>query len=64
MMTIKEDTMPITEAFVVAAIVIAFVIFAAVLAWAEHETRHLGQATQQSTSDPQRQAARIRAKAS
>jgi multisubunit Na+/H+ antiporter MnhC subunit len=54
--------MPVAEAFVVAAIVIAFVIFAAVLAWAEHQTRHLGQAAQQSTANPQRRAAPIRAK--
>jgi multisubunit Na+/H+ antiporter MnhC subunit len=54
--------MTVAEAFVVAAIVIAFVIFAVVLAWAEHQTRHLGQAAQQNAANPQRRATPIRAK--
>ena len=37
----KEDVMPAVEAVIVAAIVTAFVIFAGVLAWAEHQTRDL-----------------------
>jgi hypothetical protein len=39
--------MPITEALVVAGIVAAFFIFAAVLAWAEHQTRHLSWPSQE-----------------
>jgi hypothetical protein len=37
----KEDVMPAVDAVIVAAIVTAFVIFAGVLAWAEHQTRDL-----------------------
>ena len=37
----KEDVMPAVDAVIVAAIVAAFVIFAGVLAWAEHQTRDL-----------------------
>jgi hypothetical protein len=33
--------MPAVDAVIVAAIVTAFVIFAGVLAWAEHQTRDL-----------------------
>ena len=33
--------MPAVDAVIVAAIVVAFLIFAGVLAWAEHQTRHL-----------------------
>jgi hypothetical protein len=33
--------MPAVDAVIVAAIVAAFVIFAGVLAWAEHQTRDL-----------------------
>ncbi|MGO9396673.1 MAG: hypothetical protein ACLP19_02360 [Xanthobacteraceae bacterium] len=33
--------MPAVDAVIVAAIVAAFVIFGAVLAWAEHQTRNL-----------------------
>jgi hypothetical protein len=37
----KEDVMPAVDVVIVAAIVAAFVIFAGVLAWAEHQTRDL-----------------------
>ena len=33
--------MPVFDAFVVAAIVVSFVVFGAVLAWAERQTRNL-----------------------
>ena len=38
--------MPIFDAFVVAGIVVVFVVFGAVLAWAERQTRNLPLATQ------------------
>jgi len=41
--------MPVFDAIVVAAIVIAFFIFAVVLAWAEYQTRNLPPATRPST---------------
>lgn len=34
--------MPITSIIILAAIVSAFMVFAAVLAWGERQTRHLG----------------------
>jgi hypothetical protein len=34
--------MPITSIIILATIVSAFVVFAAVLAWGERQTRHLG----------------------
>jgi hypothetical protein len=40
-MTKKRDVMPAVDAVIVAAIVAAFVIFAGVLAWVEHQTRDL-----------------------
>ena len=54
--------MPIIDAFIVAAIVTVFLIFGAVLAWAEYQTRHLAQAAQQSAAG-KREAAAIHAKA-
>jgi multisubunit Na+/H+ antiporter MnhC subunit len=44
--------MPIVDALIATAIAIAFIIFAAVLAWAERQTRHSGQPAQQSTASP------------
>ena len=38
--------MPITSVLIVSAIVLAFVVFAAVLAWSEHQTRHWRQSDQ------------------
>lgn len=35
--------MSTVDAFIIAVIVMAFAVFAAVLAWAEHRTRHSGQ---------------------
>jgi hypothetical protein len=35
----KESTMPIENAVIIAAIVAAFLGFAVVLAWTEHQTR-------------------------
>jgi cell division protein FtsN len=40
-MTKKERAMPAVDAVIVAAIIAAFVIFAAVLTWAEHRTKNL-----------------------
>jgi len=37
----KEEAMPVIDAVIVAAVVAAFVIFGAVLAWADYQTRHL-----------------------
>jgi hypothetical protein len=39
--TKRRDVMPAVDAVIVAAIVAAFVIFAGVLAWVEHQTRDL-----------------------
>lgn len=36
-----EKVMPITDAFVIAAIVFVFTVFGIVLAWAEYQTRNL-----------------------
>lgn len=38
--------MPITSALIVSGIMLAFVVFAVVLAWAEHQTRHWRQSAQ------------------
>jgi multisubunit Na+/H+ antiporter MnhC subunit len=55
--------MPIAEAFIVAAIVAAFVIFAAVLAWAEYQTRHLSTPSQKFAADKRQSATAKFAKA-
>jgi hypothetical protein len=36
--------MPLTSIIILAAIVVAFVLFAAVLAWGDYQTRDLGRA--------------------
>jgi hypothetical protein len=41
MMSKKEGIMSITSIIILAAIVSAFVLFGAVLAWGEYQTRHL-----------------------
>jgi hypothetical protein len=38
--------MPISSALIVSGIVLAFVVFAVVLAWGEHQTRHWRQSAQ------------------
>jgi hypothetical protein len=38
--------MPITSVLIVSGIVLAFVVFAVVLAWGEHQTRHWRQSAQ------------------
>jgi len=38
--------MPITSVLIVSAIVAAFVVFAAALAWSEYQTRHWRQSVQ------------------
>lgn len=38
--------MPITSVLIVSAIVLAFTVFAVVLAWSEHQTRHWRQSAQ------------------
>jgi hypothetical protein len=43
--------MPIENALIVGAIVLAFVVFAAVLAWGEHRTRHWRQSDQSAPSN-------------
>jgi predicted negative regulator of RcsB-dependent stress response len=55
--------MPIIDALIVAAIVAVFLIFGAILAWAEYQTRHLPQAAQRSAAGVKREAAAIHAKA-
>jgi len=42
----KEEAMPMFDAFVVAGIVLVFVVFGAGLAWAEVQTRNLPPQTQ------------------
>ena len=42
--------MPITTVIIISAIVAAFVLFAAVLAWGELQTRHLGRDDQRRKS--------------
>jgi hypothetical protein len=54
MMTKKEDAMsvasiPVTDAVIIVAIVATFVVFGAVLAWAEIQTRHLSTFARQSS---------------
>jgi multisubunit Na+/H+ antiporter MnhC subunit len=41
----RRKAMPVIDAFIIAAIVAAFVIFGVVLAWAEYQTRHLPRKT-------------------
>jgi hypothetical protein len=55
--------MPITDAFIIVAIAAAFVIFGAVLAWAEYQTRHLPRPVQQHAADKQRRVSTFYAKA-
>jgi len=38
--------MPLTSVLILSAIVLAFVVFAVVLAWGEHQTRHWRQSDQ------------------
>jgi hypothetical protein len=40
---------PITDVIIITAIVLAFVVFGATLAWAERQTRHLPALTPQSS---------------
>jgi multisubunit Na+/H+ antiporter MnhC subunit len=49
--------MPITSALIVSAIVLAFLVFAVVLAWSEHQTRHWRQSAQ---SVPDNEAGKIK----
>ena len=39
--------MPITDVLIVTAVVLAFVIFAVVLAWGEYQTRHIAKPAKQ-----------------
>jgi multisubunit Na+/H+ antiporter MnhC subunit len=55
--------MPIAEAFIVAAIVAGFVIFAAVLAWAEYQTRYLSSRSQEGPAGKGQRATATFAKA-
>jgi hypothetical protein len=57
--------MPITDAFTIAAIVAAFVIFGVVLAWAEYQTRNLPRpvARRDAPADKKNEPATIHAKA-
>jgi hypothetical protein len=55
--------MPITDAFIIAAIVAAFAIFGSVLAWAEYHTRHLPRPVQQHAVVKQLRVTTIHAKA-
>ena len=55
--------MPITDTFIIAAIVAAFVIFGAVLAWAEYQTKLLPGPVQQRAADKPRRVTTIHAKA-
>jgi len=48
--------MPLTSVLIVSAIVVAFVVFAVVLAWSEHQTRHWRQSAQ---SVPENEPAKI-----
>lgn len=43
--------MPITDVLIVGAIVLAFAVFAAVLAWSEHQTRQWRQSAQSVPGD-------------
>ena len=40
----KETIMPMSSALFLAAVVIAFCIFGAVLAWGDYQTRHIDRA--------------------
>ena len=54
--------MPIIDAFIVAAIVAAFVIFGGVLAWAEYQTRHLQPPVQRKVNNKKRGQTTLHAK--
>jgi hypothetical protein len=45
--TKREPTMPITSVFILAGIILAFIVFGVVLAWAEYQTRHIGRSGRQ-----------------
>jgi multisubunit Na+/H+ antiporter MnhC subunit len=42
---------PITDVIIITAIVLAFVVFGATLAWAERQTRHLPALTPQNSGE-------------
>jgi hypothetical protein len=48
--------MPITSAFIIAAIVLAFIVFAVVLAWGDHQTRNLRRPARADAETGQRRA--------
>jgi hypothetical protein len=43
----KERAMPITNIIIVSIIILAFVTFAAVLAWGDHQTREVARASRE-----------------
>ncbi len=43
--------MPTTDAFMIAAIVLIFIVFGAALAWADYQTRNVRQPSRQSVAD-------------
>jgi multisubunit Na+/H+ antiporter MnhC subunit len=47
--------MPMTDAFILAAIVFVFAVFGIVLAWAEYQTRHVNTRTVQQAKHDVRQ---------
>jgi multisubunit Na+/H+ antiporter MnhC subunit len=52
--------MPITDALILGAIVIAFAVFGTVLAWAEYQTRHISAGrAEQAERVPQNQSTTV-----
>ena len=43
--------MPTTDAFMIAAIVLMFIVFGAALAWADYQTRNVRQRSRQGVAD-------------
>jgi hypothetical protein len=43
----KERAMPITDIIIVSIIILAFVTFAVALAWGDHQTREIAQASRE-----------------
>jgi hypothetical protein len=42
--------MPTTSIFIIAGIILMFVVFAAALAWGEYQTRHIGRSRRQQSA--------------
>jgi hypothetical protein len=42
--------MPVTSIFIIAGIIVMFIVFATALAWGEYQTRHIGRSHRQQSA--------------